>query len=172
MNQIDVFIIIVAGIPTIFGLTSGLLKNLLAFTGIATGLYVAIKFNSQILSYLSQFSWYSTVMNLVSFFTVVLIFYFAGILIARKISGINFITKTIDRIAGTIFGLLQGLLIASMILLFINTLDFIPHEIKRNSLLYDDVIEFAPDAFNVISELFPVTKSYINEIEFLNDSIP
>jgi len=59
-----------------------------------------------------------------------------------------------------------------MILLFINTLDFIPHEIKRNSLLYDDVIEFAPDAFNVISELFPVTKSYINEIEFLNDSIP
>ena len=172
MNQIDVFILIVAGIPTILGLTSGFLKNLFSFSGIDIGLFVATKYNSQIVSYLWQFSWFSNIMNLISFLTVIMIFYFIGVLIARKISGVNFITSTIDKIAGAIFGLLQGLLIASLMLLFIGSFEFIPQDVIDNSLLYSSVIDFAPTIFNIISELFPNTKTFFKEMNILNDSIP
>lgn len=171
MNQIDVFILIVVGIPTVLGLTSGFLKNLFAFSGIVIGLFVATKYNSQIISYLQQFSWFSNIMNLISFVTVIMIFYFIGIFIARKLSGINFITSTIDKIAGAVFGMLQGLLIASLLLLFIGSFEFIPADVLENSMLYSSVIDFAPTTFNIVSGFFPNTKTFFKEMNILNDTI-
>lgn len=167
MNKIDVLILIVVGIPALLGLKSGLLKNLLALAGIVLGLFLAVRFYDAFAELFRHFSFLEKISNIAAFFSIVLVFYFAGILIANKITKINFITSAVDKIAGAVFGMLQGVVIASLILLFINSFNFIPYDIINDSKFYPHVVDAAPTVFDFISKLFPSVKTFFEEISIL-----
>ncbi|MCB0722115.1 MAG: CvpA family protein [Ignavibacteriae bacterium] len=168
MSKLDILILIIVAVPVIIGLSSGFLKNLLGFSAIVIGLFVATNFHPQIMSVFNSLSIPSQIGNGLAFAGVIVFFYVLGGYIARKISGINKFTASVDRFLGAIFGILQGLLIASVILLFLKYFNFISPENADNSLFYPFVAGVAPEILSLIAKVLPFTKSTFEDLKFLN----
>ena len=65
-------------------------------------------------------------LNIISFLIIIIAVYLAGMYIASKLSKINAFTKTLDKILGLVFGVLKGLIIASLIVIFMTLGVFLP----------------------------------------------
>ncbi|HRE40854.1 MAG TPA: CvpA family protein [Ignavibacteria bacterium] len=170
MNQIDIFILFCIVIPALIGLRSGFLKNLFAFAGIVTGLFFASKYYTQLSKLFESFNWFDVLTNVISFVSIVMIFYFLAVYVASKISNIHTITSFVDKLLGVLFGVIQGMIFASVILIMLNKVDFIPEAVILKSNLYSTVINFAPEMFNFISEKLPFTKQFIDGLTFIKSN--
>jgi len=169
MNQIDIFILFCILIPALIGLKSGFLKNLFSLAGIITGLIFASKYYQELSKIFSSLNWFDMLTNVISFVSIVMIFYFLSVYIASKITNIHAITSFIDKLLGVTFGVIQGMIFASVILIMLNKINFIPQEIILKSNFYSSVINFAPDMFNFVSEKLPFTKNFIDELTFIKN---
>lgn len=167
MSKLDILIVIIVLVPVIIGLSSGFLKNLFGFTAIILGLFIATNFNSEIAGFFSSMGLPSQIANGFAFLGVIVFFYILGGFIAGKISNLNRLTSTVDRFLGALFGILQGLLIASVILLFLKFFNFISDEGVSNSLLYPYVAGVAPEILSLIAKVLPFTKSTFEDLKFL-----
>jgi len=72
----------------------------------------------------------------------------------------------LDRGGGAMFGILKGLLIASLLLLVFSAIPFSDEMEDRQeaSLLYDPVRSVAPAVFNFVKHAFPQTQDFYEEI--------
>lgn len=168
MSKLDILIIIIVAIPVVIGLSSGFLKNLLGFTGILAGLFVATNFHPQIMSIFDSLSVPLQIANGFAFASVIAIFYVLGGFVARRISRLNKFTVTADKFLGVLFGILQGLLAASIFLLLLKNFDFITDESAGNSIFYPYVAGVAPEILSLIAKVLPFTKSTFDDLKFLN----
>lgn len=104
----------------------------------------------------------------ISFIVILLITYLAFVYISKAISGINFITKTFDRIMGTAFGLLKGLILASLFLMITTkTFELFSKSNVEKSMFYSAVVNIAPDVYNYAMKFFPDAKNFYEEIKKL-----
>lgn len=167
MNQIDIFVVVFMIIFGLIGLKTGLLKNIFSFIGIITGIFFASKYYDDLAVYFSKFGWFDVFTSIVSFLSIVLVFYFAATYIAGKISNANTVTSFIDKILGVAFGIFQALLITSIILIMLNKADFIPETVLSKSYFYNYTIGFAPMVFNFIAMWIPFARPFIEELNFI-----
>ncbi|HMQ68729.1 MAG TPA: CvpA family protein [Ignavibacteria bacterium] len=165
MNTLDIIILVLVLIPTLLGLRKGLLKSIFSLAGIITGLFLATKYYDKTGSYLAFLKADPKLISLISFILILVLSYFALTYIAGKISGINAVTKTFDKIAGVALGLLKGLIIASLFLLMTtNTFKIFDDNITKDSKFYSIVKDIAPDTYNLILKLFPNAKDFYEEL--------
>jgi uncharacterized membrane protein required for colicin V production len=85
--------------------------------------------------------------------------------IYKKIIGISSVLSLWDKIGGAVLGLIESAIILSLILLFLNFLNFPSKELRENSLLYLTFYNFAPNVFNFIKELIPGTYDFFKELK-------
>jgi membrane protein required for colicin V production len=168
LSKLDILIVIIVLVPVIIGLSSGFLKNLFGFTGILVGLFVATNFHEQIMSVFKSLSFPSQIANGFAFAGVIVLFYVLGGFIARRVTGLNKLTATMDKFLGALFGILQGLLAASVLLLFLKFFNFISPESVTNSILYPYVAGVAPEILTLIAKVLPFTKSTFEDMKFLD----
>lgn len=168
MNTLDIITAILVLIPTLLGIKNGLLRSLFSLAGIITGLFLATRYNDKIVSMLGFIKVDPKILSLISFIAIIIITYSVLIYIANKISGINIVTKTIDKVLGVALGFLKGLIIASLFLILTtNTFNFFSKEDIDRSKLYSSIVNVAPDIYNYIQKFFPGAKNFYEELNHL-----
>jgi len=123
MNSFDILVSIIFGFCLIRGIFRGLVKELSSIIGVLTGYYAAYSYYPDLAKFLSR--WvpvvaYSKLIGfLVIFIGVFLIISILGVII-KYLMSIAFLGWA-DRISGGIFGLIKGLLIASVLFIVFTT---------------------------------------------------
>lgn len=168
MNKLDIIIVILIAIPALIGLSKGFLRKVFSLASLILGLYLATKFNTDISLFIMKVTGVSEKMsNIFSFVVIMMGIYTVGVYIAKKLSGINSLTKSVDKTLGLFIGIIQGMIIASLCVIAVNNFDLMNKETVNNSKLYVFVNDFAPRTFNSIAALLPNYKSFYEEIQSL-----
>lgn len=167
MNKLDILIVIIVGLPVIIGLSSGFLKNLLGFAGIIVGLIIASNFSDQIAEMFTSMKLPGQISTAFSFTGVIIFFYVLGGFIARRVSRISSFTTTLDKLFGGIFGALQGLIIASLVIHFLKFFNFVSVETMQASMMYPMIAGIAPEIVDITSKVLPFVKANIQGTKFL-----
>ncbi len=166
MNTLDIIILSVILIPALIGLRSGLLRSIFSLIGIVAGLFLAVKYNDKLASLSGTLNFDPKLLSLISFIFILLACYFISVMIAGKISGINPVIKTFDRIFGVILGVFKGAIIVSLFLILTtNTFNFFAGDTIDKSKFYPAVINIAPDVYNYLMKLFPDAKDFYEELD-------
>lgn len=115
MSILDIILIVLLFLFFITGFWRGLIKSIGAFLGLILGIFIAGLFYTDLVSFVSKYvSWSPNVLNVIAF---ILIFTITARLVELVFAVINKIfklftiipfLKTINRLAGGAFGLLQG----------------------------------------------------------------
>ena len=159
-------------LPAIFGLKKGFLKSVFSYVAIVAGIILSVKFNSGFVLILKPVIKDPKVAQLITFVVIVLAVYLLGIFLASKISKLNFISETIDKVGGFLFGGLKGILFVSLSLLLLVSFSIIPKSQKNGSFLYPYVSQAAPSTYNVVKDIIPFNKKDFNDVlgYVINDS--
>lgn len=168
MNTLDIIILILVLIPAFLGFKNGLLRSIFSLIGIVTGLFLAVRYNDILTSYLGFLKLETKLLSLISFIFIIIALYFTSIYLAGKISRINAVTKTFDRILGVILGISKGLIIVSLFLILTtNTFNLFGKDTVDKSKFYSSVVNIAPDVYNYIQKFFPNARDFYEELNNL-----
>lgn len=133
MNLVDIVILVILGIFLLKGVFRGLLREVCSLLGLVCGGLLAFYLHMPVAQWLMEmFHWPAqlcvTLGFLIIFLTTILIFGALGFLLHRFVSlpllgGVN-------RLAGAVFGVLQGFLLLSLILFALHAAD-VPTHVKK-----------------------------------------
>ncbi|MEO8209896.1 MAG: CvpA family protein [bacterium] len=169
MNTLDIIILIIVLIPALLGLKNGMLRSIFSLAGIIAGLFLATRYNEKLTTMFGFLKIEPKLLSLISFIGIIVFIYFIAAYIARKISGLNAATKTIDKVLGVGLGIFKGLILASLFLLVTtNTFNFFNKADVSNSKFYSSIINVAPEVYNYIKQLFPNAKDFYDEFNHLS----
>ncbi len=155
-------------IPALLGLKNGLLRSIFSLLGIITGLFFATRYSDQVASLFSFLKIEPRLLGVLSFILIILLCYFIFVYISGKISRINVITKTFDKLLGLVLGTLKGLIFASLFLILTtNTFKFFSAGTINISRLYPVIINIAPEVYNYLKQFFPNAKDFYEELNLL-----
>jgi len=151
MNYFDIIIII----PLLWGAYKGFKKGLIieiaSLTALFLGVWGGVKFSSISAKYLSEmFSISEKIMPLISFAITFIIIVIAVFTLAKLLQKVIKMVAlgTINKIAGSAFGILKFTLIISIVLTLVNNinseLEFLEPEMENSSILYGPISSLAP----------------------------
>jgi len=165
LNTLDVIIVVLVLIPALFGLKYGLLRSIFSLIGIIAGLVIATKYNDKILTLFNFLKLEPKLVSLISFVAVILSCYFISIYLAGKISRLNAVTRSFDKILGVILGIFKGLILSSLFLIFTtSTFTLFGKETVDRSKFRPDVINIAPEVYDYLKRFFPDAKGFYEEM--------
>jgi len=168
LNTLDIIILALVLISATLGIKKGLLRSIFSLAGILTGLFVATRYNDKLTSALGFLKLEPKLLSLISFIAIVIFVYFLSGYIAGKISGFNSVTKTFDSILGAAFGIMKGLVIASLFCIFTtNTFQLFGSETIDSSKFYVSIVGVAPKVYDYIVHFFPGAKDFYEELNHL-----
>ncbi|MDD2388843.1 MAG: CvpA family protein [Desulfobacterales bacterium] len=165
MNPFDIVIIVILGYCLIRGIFRGLIKELSSIVGVFGGFYAAYTYYSQVSTYLGEWIDSRTYLDIVSFLIVFcLVFIVISILgvIIKYIMNIAFL-GWIDRIFGAVFGVLKGVLIASILLIILTA--FLPPNVRivKNSRLAPHVTSISEQMVLIVPE--KMKQNFVGKID-------
>ena len=152
MNIFDILILIILGAFTLKGLVRGLMKELCTLVGLIAGALLALNFHGPLAqSMKSAFSLPEQLCAILAFLAIflltVLIFIFIGMILSRYVKLMY--VGGLNRVAGGLFGLVQGVLILSL-LVFALTLRPLPVGLDAQL----DVSTLAPPFIHLGEQMF------------------
>jgi membrane protein required for colicin V production len=164
LNTLDIVILVIVLSLAYLGYRRGFLVSIFSLISIILGIILATRFHSGFALVLHKFIKDDKILNFVSFIIIFLLIYLAGIFIASKLSKISSLTKTLDKILGFVIGTVKGLIVVSLILIFLKSFGIIGGNIVRQSSLYSYVWKFAPDTFDTASKVLPFNKKSFDDL--------
>lgn len=166
MSNFDLFILLVIALPAFFGFRKGFLRSVFSLAGFVAGLLAATKYSEELSGYLSFIRADERILTVFSFVFILIIVYSSLTYLAGKISDINVMTKSIDRLAGAAFGAFKGLIMASLILIVLSkTFSVVSEDTVKTSKLYPMIVNIAPDTYNFLLAFIPGAKTFYEEFE-------
>lgn len=157
MNYFDIVILIVLCVFLIRGFIKGLIIELASVLALIAGIWGALKFSGFVGNKLTElFNLTTPYLGLIAFaLTFVLIVigvHFVAIVVDKIFSAVAL--GWLVKILGAFFGLLKALIIVSVVLVFLNTVNeraqFLPPDKIEESKLYKPVSKIAPALFPFI----------------------
>lgn len=150
MNYLDIIIAALLIVFGVGGLRKGIIIEAATLLGLGIGLYGAFHFSDFTASKLVEFveinpKYLNLVSFVVTFFVLALLVNLLGRLLAKLVKTINL--GFVDRLGGFVFGIAEGLLICSLLVMLLNVLNFsgiVKEDTKKNSLLYPYVEKAVP----------------------------
>ena len=149
MNFIDFIIILVIVLFAIQGFRKGLIYEIASLTGLILGIYASFHFSGYIEGYLMEYinipEKYSAVTAFILIFIVViLLVHLIGKIIEQVVNIIAL--GLLNKLTGSVFGILKAIIILSLSMLIINHFDneLFSKEKKEKSLLYKKIEIVAP----------------------------
>jgi len=165
MSTLDIILAVFLLYFAFKGFTNGFIISIATLAGLVIGLYAAVHFSEFTANWLQHDMGLKTgniklIAYIVTFVIIVVLIYLLG----RFLTGV---VKTVglgilNRLAGAIFGIAKGLLIASFLFLLFSRID--PHQSlftaahKKGSVLYTPVAAIAP-------AVIPILQKYTAEVE-------
>ncbi|NND76719.1 MAG: CvpA family protein [Flavobacteriales bacterium] len=162
MIAIDIAILIIALWLAYKGFSRGFVTELASLIALVLGIYGAVHFSSLLNETVAGIGVSEKYVPILSFALMFILILLVVHLIAK------IITKLIDalslsflnKLGGGVFGALKGLLICTVIVVFVNKLDqrisFFSDEMKQTSNFYLPMVDFGENVFpRIMSEYFP-----------------
>lgn len=159
MNFVDIIILV----PLIFaawrGFKKGLIIEVFTLLALLVGIYAGIHFSDWTSARIEDYfeieaNYLPVVAFTLTFLAVGAMIYFAGKMLEQMIKVVHL--SLINKVFGVIFGVLKMVYILSIVLTLVETYDergdFIPAEIKENSLLYKPVKLTASSTIPAVEE--------------------
>jgi len=154
VNFFDIIVIVILGYCLIRGVFRGLIKELSSIIGVLGGFYAAFTYYMLLAKPLSKWIANTGYLNILSFLII-----FCGVFIIISILGviINYLIKIaflswLDRILGSVFGAMKGILIVSVLLIALTA--FLPKgtPVIKDSLLSPYVTLVSEKIAKVVSK--------------------
>lgn len=170
MNVLDIFILVPVAWFAFHGFKRGLIIEIATLVALILGVYASIHFSQYAYNFLSNnFDIREKYLPAASFgltFLVVVILVFAiGKILEQivKFAALGFM----NRMAGSLFGILKAVVFLSVIFLLLNNFrnGLISAEMKENSLFYKPVESVAPFLWNSLKEMNPQLEDKKIELE-------
>ncbi len=165
MTTTDILIYVFLVLSFGVGLRDGLLKKLFAMVGVILALIVATKYMKSGGAYMmSLFKFEQETAYIITFSLIFLCVVLLTNFFYRWFGGDSKSYKIWDRIAGGIVGMIEGLIVLSLVLILLTLFDVPTREEKKSSDLYKPVAGFAPALFDQINKIFPKSKQFKEEL--------
>jgi len=121
MNVLDLILIVSLFISFLTGFWRGLIKSLGAFVGLIVGVFIAGVFYTDLAIWVSEYlSWSEKILNVIAYIVILIITAKVVDIIFRlldktfKFFAVIPFLKTVNRLAGGAFGLLQGVILLGL----------------------------------------------------------
>jgi len=172
MNYIDIVILVLLGIFGIGGLRKGLITEVATLIGLCIGLYGAFHFSDFTANKLVQWveidpKYLNVIAFVVTFLVLAIAVNFLGRLVKKMVQAINL--GFIDKLGGFIVGMAKGVLICSLVVMLLNSLEInniIKDKDKERSLLYPYIEQTVPYVY----QGFDLVKEAVQEVTDDEDS--
>lgn len=132
IGLLDIIFIAILVISTLIGLIRGAIREILALVGLVIAIYLAFSFSDTVAkNYVATFFEAPKISYIISFILIIVVSLFGIALVnlffsqLLRASGLSFV----NRFLGMLFGVVRGVLIASIIALVLN---FIPGLVNKN----------------------------------------
>lgn len=156
MNVLDIILLCFVALLLVNGLRKGFIISLASLVALIVGIYCAVHFSNYISDILIQHvhpsrSWLPILSFILTFLIVVILIMLLakGLEKLAELVGMGFF----NRLFGGIFGLMKGILYASIILFIINCMDpkenLIHHKTKEDSIFYKPVEMIFPTLMKI-----------------------
>lgn len=166
MTSIDYFILAMLAVGGLLGYRDGLFKKILAIVSFIIGIIVATKLMNPLGKILSDSLGFSTeIAYILAFSSVFMVFVILQNIVFRMVGNIGGGLQFINRIGGVLIGIIQGSLVASLILVMLNIFDVPSESTRTKSTLYKPTLNIAPRLFDLTSRFLPESKSFYEELK-------
>lgn len=141
-NILDFVIIFTVVISILFGIIKGLVRGVLSFIFLILGIVFAILYYQDLGDWLGKYIDNPDIANFCGFITILVLLLIAGSLLSYTVKKliVRGPLKSIDRILGSVFGLIRGVILAAVII-FALILFPVKGELVRGSVLSPIVLE-------------------------------
>ncbi len=152
MNLLDIVIAIILGYSLIRGVFRGLIKEVSSIIGVLAGYYGAYSYYPRLATLFHRWIADTAYLNIISFLVLfMVILFFISILgvILKYLLSIAYL-GWVDRVCGTVFGLVKGLLISAVIVVALTA--FLPKndEVMRKSVLAPPVTVISENMAKIV----------------------
>lgn len=146
MNFIDILILVPLGYAAWRGFKKGLIIEVFTLLALLVGIYAGIHFSDWTAARIAEYfdiepNYLPVVAFTVTFLAIGAMVFFAGKMLEQMVKAVNL--SPVNKILGVFFGMLKMIYTLSVILILVETYDergdFLPEDIKNNSLLYRPV---------------------------------
>jgi len=157
MNYIDIIIIIILAWSLFRGFKNGLFIEVASVAALIFGIWGAIRFSGYTQNRLVEFfdmqtEYLGLIAFAITFIGIVVLVHFLANALDKVLKAVAL--GFVVRILGMVFAVLKTVLIMSILLVILSTIDqkinFLPHEKITESRLYRPVADFAPMLFPII----------------------
>lgn len=159
MNQIDIAILVIAGLGALQGIFKGFVLSITSLLGLILGFYISLRFAWYIEGILRQSTGSeSPLMHILAFalcyLLVIIVMYFIGKSVEKMLELASL--GCLNRIAGAAFGLFKGMLLVSALIYVIEIADsnsvLIKPEKKEASIFYKPIAKLIPSLVPQVKE--------------------
>lgn len=171
MNWLDYAIIILLAIFAYRGFRKGFLARVLGLAGVVLGIWLGVKHNIKIAQILKDMGVPSEVSPYFAMFLIFLGCITIASLIARFLRNISVFIELIDAVLGATLGLLEGLLISGVFLIFLGSLNFPSESVQKTSKFYKPVTKATISIYDFIEKNFGSKINFKERIQKTIESI-
>lgn len=170
MNGIDIVILIILAIFCIRGLFRGILVEVLSLIGMIFAYIIALREMSTLSSFIAKYiSLPDFVLSSFSFTIIFILVLIVARFLAKTISRLirGTLVGWIDRLGGGVFGLIKGVIVASLALLLLALVP-LPESIQaeqQHSVLDKSIRPVTAALFNWVIRVFPKSKDFYEEVK-------
>ena len=154
MNILDIIICVIVGFCLIRGIFRGIIKEVTSIVGVLVGFYAAYTYYPVAANWLSPLIANKSYLNIVSFFIVFSILFFAvgfvGVVLKYLLKAVAL--GWADRILGGTFGFVKAVFIASVLLVALTTFLSKESHVIKDSLLAPHVSAISEKMVAVVPE--------------------
>jgi len=161
---IDIFLLGALAFALYRGYRSGVTKKLLNLLALIGSIVLATKLMHPVGKMLIDIFLLSPLWGYLSGFALVVITVMGvTIFVYRRFERNPIATKS-SQFFGVIFGLFEGLIIISLVLLMLKLFDTPDKETRGNSLLYKPMVNFVPKTFDLLKSYLPGASAFRREL--------
>jgi len=167
MNWLDIILLLLMAGGVVSGFKNGLIGEIASLAALVFGIWGAVKFSGWTGQQLTDLGIQSQYMHIIAFVVTFIVIVILIQVLAK------FLNKTLEslalgfvnRLAGIVVGILKSVLILSVLLLVLDSVDdqnkLMNEEIKENSLLYEPMVNLVPSLlpFLPLEELEGISRS-------------
>jgi len=169
MNLLDLGILATLILFAIFGFRNGIVREVLTIIGLVVAIYVAFRYMEDAALWLSELTSQTLsaevtlVTGLILFTLTFILFLLLAFLIRRFLEAIHL--NIINRILGFIFGGVKAGIAVSALLLLLGMFGVPDEETRRESVLYSQILEVAPAAYDLIAGVLPESGRFMEQFQ-------
>lgn len=166
ITYIDILILATISLFTILGFKDGFFRKVFSILSFIIGFILATKFMGVLGKLIVEWFEFSPLFSYLFAFLFILFFVILIFALVYKwLSTKSTVLKLVNRFGGAILGAVQGILIASIVLLVLKIANIPSKETQEDSLLYKDLVNVTPRIFDFFLTTIPESKTFFEEVQ-------